>query len=194
MKPILLVALLIASFAGAVARADDADRAAGAEIYRNLCADCHGDKGQGVPNKFDEPLYGERSIQSLAKLIHKTMPEDEPEKCVDEDARKVALYIYDAFYSPVARAKLNPPKRDFVRLTNRQFRESIADLVGSFAKTLPIREGKGLTGRYADSNGMNKRAKERLERLDCAIDFDFGELSPHEPKAIEMPPDFIGPP
>jgi hypothetical protein len=39
-------------------------------------------------------------VHSLAKLIDKTMPEDEPEKCVGEDARKVAAYIYDAFYSP----------------------------------------------------------------------------------------------
>src|SRR5688500_7960896 len=80
-----------------LALANEADRAAGAEIYKNLCAKCHGDKGQGVPNEFDEPLYGERSVHSLTKLIDKTMPEDEPEKCNSEDSRKVALYIYDAF-------------------------------------------------------------------------------------------------
>ena len=101
-----------ALFAAPFLRADDAERAAGAEIYKKLCADCHGDKGQGVAAKHDEPLYGERSVASLTKLIDRTMPEDEPEKCSAEDSRKVALYIYDAFYSPMARAKLNPPKRD----------------------------------------------------------------------------------
>jgi hypothetical protein len=180
----------ISLFAVAPLRGNDADRAVGAEIYRSLCADCHGDKGQGVPNKFDEPLYGERSIQSLARLIHKTMPEDEPEKCVDEDARKVALYIYHEFYSPMARAKLNPPKRDFVRLTNRQFRESVADVIGSFVQPIPFGEGTGLAARYFDSDGMNKRARRKFEREDRAIDFDFGELAPMEPSITS---DFIGP-
>src|SRR6187399_3349522 len=105
MRLSIFIAAFTAFLAIAPSRADDADRAAGAEIFKKLCADCHGEKGQGVPNKFDEPLYGERSIQSLAKLIDKTMPEDEPETLDAEGARKVAAYIYDAFYSPVARAK-----------------------------------------------------------------------------------------
>ena len=148
-----------ALFAAPFLRADDAERAAGAEIYKNLCADCHGDKGQGVAAKHDEPLYGERSVASLTKLIDRTMPEDEPEKCSAEESRKVALYIYDAFYSPMARAKMNPPKRDFVRLTNRQFRESVADLIGSFGKLPEPGEGRGLAGKYYDSDGMNKKSK-----------------------------------
>jgi cytochrome c len=157
MRSSIFITIFTAGLAIVSARADDADRAAGAEIFRKLCADCHGDKGQGVPNKFDEPLYGERSVHSLAKLIDKTMPEDEPEKVDAEDSRKVALYIYDAFYSPMARAKLNPPKRDFMRLTNRQFRESVADLIGSFGQVTPPGEGKGLPGKYYDSDGMNKK-------------------------------------
>ncbi len=168
--------------------ANDAARAAGAEIYKNLCADCHGDKGQGVATKHDEPLYGERSVVSLTKLIHKTMPEDTDEKCAVEDARKVALYIYDAFYSPMARAKANPPKRDFVRLTNRQFRESVADLIGSFGNLLPPGEGRGLAGKYYDSDGMNKKSKKRLERVDRAIDFDFDEVSPTDDPYVPQEP------
>ena len=180
---IAAVALIAAPLHG-----NDADRAAGAEIYKNLCADCHGDKGQGVATKHDEPLYGERSVASLTKLIDRTMPEDEPEKCSAEDSRKVALYIYDAFYSPMARAKLNPPKRDFVRLTNRQFRESVADLIGSFGKTLPIGEGRGLAGKYYDSDGMDKKSKKRLERVDRAIDFDFDEVSPTDDPYVSQEP------
>jgi cytochrome c553 len=194
MKSALVAVVAAVSIAFAPAHADEADRVAGAEIFKKMCADCHGERGQGVPNKFDEPLYGERSIHSLAKLIDKTMPEDEPETLDAEGARKVAAYIYDAFYSPVARAKQNPPKRDFSRLTNRQFRESVADLVGSFGESSPIGEGKGLTGRYFDSNGMNKRSKQKLERIDTGIDFDFGELSPVEPPPLVTPPEFVGPP
>src|SRR5688572_2061796 len=193
MRSAFIFTALLAWFGLGAARANDADRAAGAEIFKKLCADCHGEKGQGVPNKFDEPLYGERSVHSLAKLIDKTMPEDEPEKIGAEESRQVALYIYDAFYSPMARAKLNPPKRDFVRLTNRQFRESVADLIGSFGQTRPLGEGKGLPGKYYDSDGMNKKSKRKMEREDRAIDFDFGELSPNDDPSNMPSPDFVGP-
>src|SRR5688572_6571903 len=194
MRSAFIFTALLAWFGLGAARANDADRAAGAEIFKKLCADCHGEKGQGVPNKFDEPLYGERSVHSLAKLIDKTMPEDDPDKIGAEDARKVALYIYDAFYSPMARAKLNPPKRDFVRLTNRQFRESVADLIGSFGPTFQPGEGKGLKARYFQSEGMNRHAKQKFERMDRGIDFDFGEFSPSGKPAPEPPAEFIGPP
>jgi hypothetical protein len=97
---------------------------------------------------------------------------------VEEDARKVALYVYDSFYSPMARAKLNPPKRDFVRLTNRQFRESVADIIGSFSPAVPVGAGTGLAATYFDSDGMNKQSKKKLLREDRAVAFDFGELSP----------------
>ena len=197
MRLTLFIAAFTACLAFTFARAEDADRVAGAQIFQKLCADCHGDKGQGVAKKYDEPLYGERSVNSLAKLIDRTMPEDEPEKCDAEDSRKVALYIYDAFYSPTARAKLNPPKRDFMRLTNRQFRESVADAIGSFEQVRLPGEGKGLPGKYYDSNGMNKKSRLKVERDDRAIDFDFGELSPNQDPNEDTsnlpPPDFIGP-
>jgi hypothetical protein len=122
------------------------------------------------------------------------MPDDAPEKCVDEDARKVALFIYDSFYSPMARAKLNPPKRDFVRLTNRQFRESVADIIGSFSPAVPMGGATGLAATYFDSDGMNKQSKKKLQREDRAVAFDFGEFSPTEDPALLPPPEFIGPP
>ena len=34
-------------------------------------------------------------MAGLARLIAKTMPEDDPGECVGEDAEKVAAYIYD---------------------------------------------------------------------------------------------------
>lgn len=193
MKLKLFTVALAACVAVLPARGNDADRAAGAEIFKKMCADCHGDKGQGVPNKFDEPLYGERTVHSLARLIDKTMPEDEPEKLDAEGSRQVALYIYDAFYSPIARAKLNPPKRDFVRLTNRQFRESVADLVGSFGQVFPPGPGTGLQGTYYNSDGMNKKARKKVSRVDTTIDFDFGEFSPTDDPRGAFPPEFIGP-
>ncbi|MGE3313059.1 MAG: c-type cytochrome, partial [Limisphaerales bacterium] len=54
----------------------------GARIYREQCVSCHGANGEGVADKHDEPLYGERSLESLTKLIVRTMPEEKPEACV----------------------------------------------------------------------------------------------------------------
>jgi len=48
-------------------------------------------------------------LDRLARYIAKTMPEDEPGKLKLPDAEKVAAFIFDAFYSPDAQAKLKPP-------------------------------------------------------------------------------------
>ena len=82
----------------------------GAEIYRKLCVECHGKNGEGVKGKADDPLYGNRDVASLARRIDRTMPEDEEELCVAEDAKAVAEYIYDAFYSVEARARNTPAR------------------------------------------------------------------------------------
>ncbi len=157
----------------------------GEAIYQKLCVECHGKSGEGVADKSDEPLRGERSLEALAKYIDKTMPDEKPELCVGEDAKAVAKYIYDAFYSQAARARLHPPKRDFSRLTNRQFQESVADLFGSFGKVLPLGEPKGLAGKYFSSDGMNKKAKHGLDRVDARLAFDFAE----GPPAPDIKPD-----
>src|SRR5688572_33366769 len=89
----------------------------GAEIYKADCARCHGPKGEGVADKHDEPLYGDRSIEALARQISRTMPDDKDQKCSPEEAAKVAAYIYDAFYSPAARLRNDPPRVQLSRLT-----------------------------------------------------------------------------
>jgi hypothetical protein len=104
----------------------------GAAIYRAQCTSCHGDQGQGVPGKFDEALIGDRTLPSLVKKIARTMPEEDPDLCVGEQAEQVAAYIYDAFYSPAAQARLNPPEIELARLTTHQYRTSIADIIGHF--------------------------------------------------------------
>ena len=90
-------------------------------LYAKLCAKCHGDQGQGVPDEYDEPLAGDWPIEKLTRVITRTMPEDDPKKCVGDDAELVARYIFDAFYSPAAQARNNPPRIELARLTNRQF-------------------------------------------------------------------------
>ena len=55
-------------------------------IYRQDCARCHGDHGQGVAGKYDETLHGEQSVDSLTRYIHRTMPEDRRQKASEPDA------------------------------------------------------------------------------------------------------------
>ena len=169
----LTVSILLA--ASLLLRAED-----GAAIYTRLCADCHGAKGEGVAKKYDEPLFGERSVASLAKYIDKAMPDGEPEKSNAEESLAVAQYIHGAFYSPEARARNHPPKHELARLTNRQFRESVADLIGSFRPAQKVGAGTGLKAEYFQSDGMNKKSKRVLEREDKVLDFDFAEGSPAE--------------
>ena len=158
----------------------------GEAIFRDLCAKCHGPKGEGVAGEYDEALYGERTIASLTKLIDKTMPEDEPEKLDAAGSALVAEYIHHAFYSPAARARNHPPRIDLVRLTNRQYRESVADLIGSFVDQQPPGPATGLKGEYFESEGMNKKSKAKLEREDAALEFDFGEGPPVEGCSAEQ--------
>jgi len=163
-----------------------ADDRSGEIIYRDMCASCHGPAGEGVADKHDEPLYGERSIAALTRLIDKTMPEDKEDTLDAAGSAKVAEYIYHAFYSPAARARNNPPRIDLTHLTNRQYRESVADLLGSFIDQQPRGEVTGLKGEYFESEGMNKKAKAKAERVDAAMAFDFGEGPPVEGCSAEQ--------
>jgi len=187
MKSVALLLLCATLIAACVARPKSggtttatAGKRTGEVIYREDCARCHGRAGEGVAGKADEPLYGQRSIEALTRYIEKNMPEDKVGTCVGPDADAVAAYIHGAFYSPQARAKNSPPKIDLVRLTNRQYRESIADLIGSFRPVKHARETAGLEAEYFQSEGMNKKKKSVLKRRDRAVNFNFGEGSPAE--------------
>ncbi|MEN9676957.1 MAG: hypothetical protein RIS76_2853 [Verrucomicrobiota bacterium] len=152
----------------------------GEQIYRRLCVECHGERGEGVAGKYDETLHGERSVEALARLIDRTMPEDKPELCDSEESQAVARYIFDAFYSPAARARNHPARVELVRLTNRQYRESIADLFAGFLSPLPLAAPGGLRATYHQSKGMNKKDKEVLARTDASVNFDLWTNSPAE--------------
>src|SRR5438477_2464532 len=104
----------------------------GREIFRQLCVKCHGRNGEGVKGKYDDALRGDWAIEKLTRYIDKNMPDDAPEKCVGPDAEAVARYIYDAFYSREARARNHPARVELVRLTNRQYGNTVADLIRHF--------------------------------------------------------------
>lgn len=186
----------------AVALACPASRAAsahpGAVIYKKLCAECHGDRGQGVEDEYDDPLAGEKSLDALARYIERTMPDDDPKKCVGEDARQVAAYIYDAFYSPEAQARLHPPQKDLGRLTTDQFRNSVMDVMARFRMgpgfDRPVGGEPGLKATFrgvalpkpgdkpedtTPKKGIKaKRPNKTIERTEPVVAFHWGADSP----------------
>lgn len=210
-RPVLrrLAAALVAGGAAVgspAAVAADLSQHPGAAIYRKLCVECHGDKGQGVEEKYDEPLHGNRSVDALAKRIARTMPEDNVGACVGDDAQQVAAYIYEAFYSPQAQARLKPPEFDLARLTIAQYRTSVADLIGRFrpGTNPPPGDKRGLKARYrgrfpvpfgpqlprdlSDAQEAERERKERVvvEQIEPRIAFHFGAESPDP---LKMRPD-----
>ncbi len=149
----------------------------GSKIYQTKCASCHGASGEGSED-YPRALAGDRTVPQLARLIARTMPSDDPGTCTGEDADRVASFIYDAFYSPAAQAKNAPPRVELSRLTVRQYRNAVADLLGSF---------RGPASKWGDTHGLHgqyfrarqQRNNERLiERTDPQVLFDFGEVGP----------------
>jgi cytochrome c553 len=184
---LLALACLLAGWADQLARADEP--LSGEQIYAAQCARCHGKAGEGTEEQPD-PLVGDKHLAELAALIDKTMPEGAPEKLDAEQSQRVAAYIYDAFYSPVAQARNQPARVELSRLTVRQYQNSIADLIGSFRKPgvwkfdspappdgQPAPE-RGLAAGYYKAR--EPRGDKALERIDREVKFDFGEEAPAE--------------
>jgi cytochrome c553 len=165
-------------------RAVAAEGRSGEQIYRQQCASCHGASGEGT-DETPQPLMGDRSLEQLAGLIARTMPKDAPKgkKCPPDDARRVAAYIYEAFYSPAAQERNQPPRVELSRLTVRQYRQSLADLIGSFRDPAPKDDKHGLRGEYFKSRRFRDFDRV-LDRTDPVVRFDFGVQAP-DPKKLD---------
>jgi Protein of unknown function (DUF1592)/Protein of unknown function (DUF1588)/PA14 domain/Protein of unknown function (DUF1595)/Cytochrome C oxidase, cbb3-type, subunit III/Protein of unknown function (DUF1585) len=161
-------------------RAAAAADQAGAQIYRQKCASCHGTAGEGTDEHYAAPLAGERSAASLARLIARTMPDDDPGTCVGEEAEKVAKYVYDSFYSKAAQSRnnLQLPRIELSRLTVRQYRNVVADLIGTFRSPGKWDDQRGISGDYAASRRGRGGGGRGLKKTDPEIKFEFGTSSP----------------
>jgi hypothetical protein len=160
---------------------------AGEVVYREDCMRCHGPVGQGVAGKADEPLVGEKSIAALAKYIAREMPEDDPGTLSLADATASAEHIHQAFYSAEARARNHPPRIELAHLTVRQYRESVADLLGSLRGGATTTESGGLAGVYRErperdpaKPDQNRPEVTFKKQVDPVIDFDFGAKAPEK--------------
>ncbi|WP_171475288.1 DUF1592 domain-containing protein [Frigoriglobus tundricola] len=169
-----------------LAGAAPAEERTGEQIYKQMCARCHGAKGEGAKN-YPLPLTGDKSLPQLTGVIARTMPEGEPEALDAEGGKRVAAFIYDSFYSPDAQAKRNPPRVELSRLTVKQYRNSVADVIGSFRGAPKVEEKQGLRGEYFNSRGFqgNKRV---IDRTDAEVKFDFGKAGPDPDKPETFDP------
>jgi cytochrome c553 len=162
-----------------------ADGPTGEQIYRQRCASCHGASGEGTQDGYSRPLAGDKSAAQLARLIAKTMPKDADEKCSADEAARVAAYIFEAFYSPAAQARNHPPRVELSRLTVNQYRNAVADLVGTFRSPGRWDAQRGLRAVYFKSYGF-RRNNQVFDRMDPEVHFDFGTASPD---AVKIEPD-----
>lgn len=177
----VLFALLVVAITSVTTAAEPRS---GEVIFRELCASCHGAKGEGVKTEYAQPLVGDKPLAELTELIDKTMPEGEPEKVDGVEAQNVAKYVYDTFYSPVAQARNAPPRIELSRLTVRQYQNSVADLIGTFRLAMAWPAERGLRGEYSKSR--RSRGGDRvIDRVDPVVNFDFGDKSPDAEKIPE---------
>lgn len=166
-----VMAAVLAGFSSIVAAADHP----GAAIYKQQCARCHGAAGEGT-KKAPQALVGDRSLPQLTRLVQETMPDSDPGSLTVEQARQVSAYVHDAFYSPDARARANPPRVDLARLTVDQYRNTVADLIGSFRQANKPDPRVGLRGEYFNSRNIGD--KRLIDRVDPEVKFDFGTVGP----------------
>lgn len=152
----------------------DAAISRGQAIYQQSCAQCHGQQGEGNPDAYDQPLAGDASITEIAELITETMPEEDPEACVGEEAELVAKYIWETFYQ--RQSPQDRPRVRLARLTARQLRHSLNDLYQRFHDSVPVTAERGLDARYYNRGKDDEKVS--FKRVDPVIDFDFGHDGP----------------
>lgn len=156
----------------------------GLAVYKEHCARCHGETGGGTEDVPD-PLVGDRSVNQLAAYIDETMPEDDPSRVTGEAARHVAEYMHGAFYSAVARDRNRPARVEFSRLTVRQYRNTVADLVAGFRGRGPgVDPSRGLKAEYFRGRNFDRCTALVYEQVDPQVAFDFGVEGP-DPERFE---------
>src|ERR1041385_7524163 len=163
-----------------------AHAADGRAIFKKYCVECHGKNGEGVKGKYDDPLQGTKDADRLAKYIDRKMPDGHPEKIDAKQSEAVAKYIYDSFYSLEARAKKQLARVELAHLTNRQYVNTVADLLGAFGdRGNHIGSELGLNAACYDWRNFNGN-KKLYDRVDGEVNFDYGSGGPEKTTTNEF--------
>ena len=153
----------------------------GQNLYLSKCAICHGENGEGVKGKYAKPLHGSLTSAQLAKVIEETMPKEDPGSLKAHESLDIANFMQQNFYSLIAREKNRPARIELSRLTVRQYRNSVMDLVASFRAQTKIDPINGLKGEYFKGRSFNKGELGET-KTDTEVNFDFKDGSPAEGK------------
>lgn len=148
----------------------------GKNLFAQHCAKCHGGAGQGGA-EYESPLVGDLAVDDLAKYIDQSMPESDPKLVQGEDAKAVAQFMFDAFYSPIAQARNQPARVELARLTVAQYRQSVADLVATFRRDSGGADKQGLETEFFNSDRNIRRDRKVHEQVDEAISFELSDES-----------------
>lgn len=163
---------------------------AGEKIFQTHCAACHGDSGQGNEDYYPDALIGDASIGELTAIIADTMPEEDPDLCVGEDAVAVAEYIHQAFYGEAAQLRNRPPRKALQRLTGNQLRNSLMNLYSYFHGVREDQwkernEQQGVEASYYTGKKWGKEDR-KFEGTVDRIDFDFKLDGPKHPDGSDL--------
>lgn len=143
----------------------------GAALFAKQCAECHGKAGQGTD--YHRPaLVGDLPVSELARVIADTMPEGDPESCVGAEAEAIARHVHASFYSPLAQARIRPPRRELSRLTVRQYQQSLADVFAEFRSNQQPGESHGIHAWFrqrVNAGGKGEPQKLVLPRADFRL-------------------------
>lgn len=167
--PLSLICFLVASVNLFATEANQKGR----DIFRRTCVKCHGKNGEGVKGKYDTELHGDWPLDRLTRYIGRNMPDDNPGKLKGAETEAVARYVYDAFYSREAQARNHPARIELVRLTNRQYVNTVADLIKRFTGgESNVGRERGLRAIYYKGRHFDQKV---IERVDRQVNFDFGD-------------------
>lgn len=151
----------------------------GEQIYRKMCVECHATNGQGVTDKAN-PFHGMKTLVELTTLIDETMPEEDPELCQGDDAKRAAQYVFDRFYAKHVAAADKSARVQLSHLTVRQYLFTTSDLLSHFLGNAKVTsKERGLNAEYYDSRSI-RRDKRVVKRIDPVVNFQFGNKKPDE--------------
>ncbi|HNN96672.1 MAG TPA: DUF1592 domain-containing protein [Pseudomonadota bacterium] len=112
---------------------------AGAALYDELCAVCHGDRGQG--GSAPKLVGFDRGEAALSSIIDERMPQGRPEQCRGSCAQSIARYILAGF--PATQPQCDAAGAGVRRLrllTQREYRRTIDTLFGWDDSSCPSSE------------------------------------------------------
>lgn len=146
----------------------------GKSLFAKSCAPCHGASGSGGAG-YSSPLAGDLSVEELSQYISTSMPPG-AKKTPAKDAKEIAAFIHNEFYSPIAQERNRPAKVTLARLTVKQFKNALSDLISDSPAVMNGATG-GLSGVYYKAR-EKKQENKILDRTDPEVNFEFPAEGP----------------